>query len=119
MRPPRRPLSARLVRSGVRTASPWIRSAADRISATVGKSLCGFGNNVLRLDLGVCQSVGTRLPRPPEDFQPAVVMLGDGGAALDPVAGIDILAARQVDDIGMVNMAANDAVGADAAGLVG
>src|ERR1700716_355244 len=119
MRPPRRSLSEWLARSGVRIALPAISAAAARMSAMVGRSFGGFGNHALRLDLGGRQSVGTGCPRPADDLQPAVMVLGDGGAALDPVAGIDVAAARQVDDVGVVDMAADDPVGAGAPCLVG
>src|SRR3954469_16050835 len=103
MRPPRRSLSDGLARRGVRTASPFMRSAAARTSAMVGKSFGGFGNQALRLDLESSQSVGTGFPRPADDLEATIMVLGDGGAALHPVAGVDVAAARQVDDIGMVD----------------
>ena len=45
-------------------------------------------------------------------------MLGDGRAALDPVAGIDVAEPAESEDAGVVDMAADHAVGADAPGLV-
>ena len=47
---------------------------------------------------------------PGDDLEPAVVMLGDRGAALHPVAAIDVADAEIVVDHGMVDVAADDAV---------
>ena len=49
---------------------------------------------------------------PGDDFKPAVFMLGQRGAAFDPVAAVHVANAMLVADGGVVDMAADHAVGA-------
>ncbi len=46
-------------------------------------------------------------------------MFGHGGAAFHPVAGVDVAHALNVLDQRVVDMAADDAVGAGTAGILG
>ena len=48
---------------------------------------------------------------PGNDLKPAIRMFRDGGAAFHPVAAIDVSNAEVVADGGVMNMAANHAVG--------
>jgi hypothetical protein len=57
--------------------------------------------------------------RPIEDFEAAVGVLDDGGAAFHPVAVIDVEHAADVTDLGFVDMAADHPVHAAPPRLVG
>ena len=56
---------------------------------------------------------------PGDDLESAVRVLGDRRAALDPVAAIDVADAELVVDLGVVDVAADDAVDAAAVRLGG
>lgn len=56
--------------------------------------------------------------RPVDQLQPSVLMLDEGGAALDPVSIVQVFDAVNRSHFGVVGMAAHDAVEAAAASLV-
>src|ERR1700684_2267390 len=56
---------------------------------------------------------------PGDDLQPAVEMLDRGAATLDPIAAIDVARRREVADRGLMDVAADYALGVPPRGLAG
>ena len=71
----------------------------------------------LRREVHRARLAADRLP--PKDFEAAVGVLAHGGAGFDEIAGVHIGDAADVADDGMMDVAADNAVGALTPGLVG
>src|SRR5215470_19862575 len=55
--------------------------------------------------------------RPSDDFETSIMMFSDGGAALDPIATIDVTNSEVIVDCGLVNVTANHTINMFALGL--
>ena len=87
------------------------RQGAWRSGAAVHRKLYRFASCGPRGGNGHGRGLPQRIG-PDDDLEPAVLVLGDRGAAFDPVAGVDVVDAEPVVHVGIVDVAADDAVDA-------
>src|SRR6516225_1134333 len=83
--------------------------AMTTVSVCVNRSSSGGGLSRF-FDL-VGDITGSRAARPGDDLEAPVAMLADRGAAFHPVAAIDVAQPELVVDRGVMDVAANDALG--------
>src|SRR5487761_2692512 len=93
-------------------ASVTIRMRWEGANGSTGGASTGNGtsNRKRHPDLARREEGQAVAGRPVDQFEPSVVVLHQRGAAFDPVAVVDIQHAAHLAHLGMVDVAAHDAV---------
>ena len=102
----------------------WLSSSTVRISVRTTPFTCGSQASetmTMRISSwrGQAQHREAAQARPFQDLEPAVGMLHQGRAALDPIAVVAIEDGAELADLGLMDMAADDTVDPAPARLIG